>query len=281
MKTTWKKMVVLGSLMVVLVGLLGACQDKNKAGNKGEAKDQWSEIKKKKEVVMGLDDTFVPMGFKNKQGEIVGFDVDLAKAVFKLYGITVKTQPIDWSMKEKELTNGTIDLIWNGYSATPQRRKKVAFSQTYMKNEQILVTPKSSGINQLDKMTGKILGAQNGSSGYDIFVQEEEVLKNKVKDQEAVLYDTFNEGFIDLEAGRIDGLLIDKVYANYYLAKKDQLNDYYLIGNIYQPEDFAVGIRKSDKELQTKLNEGFEQLEKDGSFAKISDKWFGEDVSPK
>ena len=90
--------------------------------NKKATEDNWSTIKEEKKVIVGLDDTFVPMGFRDKDGKLTGFDIDLATAVFKEYGINVEFQPIDWSMKEFELNNGTIDLIWNGYSKPPPRR---------------------------------------------------------------------------------------------------------------------------------------------------------------
>lgn len=85
-------------------------------GKRKSNEDQWTRINEEKRIIIGLDDSFVPMGFQDKSGKIVGFDVDLAKAVFKLYGISVDFQPIDWSMKETELQNQTIDLIWNGYT---------------------------------------------------------------------------------------------------------------------------------------------------------------------
>ena len=96
-------------------------------GQKSE-KDSWPDIQKKKEVVIGFDNTFVPMGFKDENGKNVGFDIDLADAVFKKYDVKVKMQPIDWDMKETELKNGSIDLIWNGYSVTKEREKKVLFT---------------------------------------------------------------------------------------------------------------------------------------------------------
>ena len=95
------------------------------------------------------------MGFRQKNGKLVGYDVDLARAVFKQYGIKADFQPIDWSMKETELKNGTIDLLWNGYSINSSRRKKVAFSRPYLKNEQILVTKKASNILNFAGMKGK------------------------------------------------------------------------------------------------------------------------------
>ena len=123
--------------------------------------DNWATINEEK-IVIGLDDTFVPMGFRDKDGKLTGFDIDLAKAVFEQYGITVDFQPIDWSMKEFELNNGTIDLIWNGYSKTPAREKKVQFTKPYMENDQVLITPKESGITNFGQMNNKRLGAQMG-----------------------------------------------------------------------------------------------------------------------
>lgn len=236
---------------------------------------------RRKKIIIGLDDTFVPMGFRDKEGNLTGFDIDLASAVFKEYGINVVFQPIDWSMKEFELTNGTIDLIWNGYSKTAERARKVQFTKPYMKNEQVLITPKKSKIKSFPQMKGKLLGAQNGSSGYDVFIKQPKVLKDTVKNQEAVLYDSFNEALIDLKSGRIDGLLMDKVYAGYYLKQRHELAEFNMTTGNYQSENFVVGVRKNDNELVKKINEGIAQLEKTGEFQKISTKWFGEDVTPK
>ncbi len=94
---------------------------------KANTQDTWNKIEQKKRVVIGLDDSFVPMGFEKKDGQLTGYDVDLARAVFKQYGIKVNFQTIDWSMNVTELRNGTIDLLWNGYSITPERKKKSGF----------------------------------------------------------------------------------------------------------------------------------------------------------
>ncbi|BDR57191.1 amino acid ABC transporter substrate-binding protein [Xylocopilactobacillus apis] len=237
--------------------------------------DQWSRIKDEKRVIVGLDDTFVPMGFQNKSGQIVGYDVDLARAVFALYGIKVDFQPIDWSMKENELQNQTIDLIWNGYSKTAEREKKVLFSDSYMSNDQVVVSLKKKKINSFKDMKGKIIGIQNGSSGYDRFEQQPHVLKDFVKNQTPVLYDGFSEAFMDLNAGRIDGLLIDRGYASYYLSHESNPDDYSLINGGFKPESFVVGMRKSDHELAQKINQGFKELKKSGKMAEIHKKWFG------
>ena len=91
-----------------------------------------------------------------------GFDIDLAQAVSEKLVFKVQFQPIDWDMKETELQNGTIDAIWNGYSATDERREKVAFSIPYMENQQVLVAKKSQQIHSVEDMKDKTLGAQAG-----------------------------------------------------------------------------------------------------------------------
>lgn len=271
---TFKKMISI-TFMAFAVVLLVACSSSKSSASK----DSWSTYEDKKTITIGFDNTFVPMGFKDKDGKNTGFDIDLANAVFKEYGITVKWQPINWDLKETELKNGKIDLIWNGYSVTDERKEKVLFSDTYMKNEQVLVTKKSSNITSFCDMKDKTLGAQSGSSGYDTFVSNPKVLKDIVKDNDATQYETFTQALIDLKNDRIDALLIDKVYANYYLEKEGILDQYNIIKSEFDGEDFAVGARKSDKTLVKKINTALKDLYKSGKFQEISDKWFGEDVA--
>ncbi|BBM19076.1 glutamine ABC transporter substrate-binding protein [Enterococcus avium] len=268
------KKIVLGMVAVLTLVTLTACGKKEASGD-----DSWKTIEKDKKVTIGLDDTFVPMGFKDEDGKIVGFDVDLAKAVFKEYDIKAEFQPIDWSMKENELENGTIDLIWNGYTVTKSREKKVLFTDPYAQNEQVLVTKKDSNITKAEDMKGKILGAQEGSSGYEAFNNQAKTLKDIVKDNDATLYASFNEAMIDLENGRINGLLIDKVYADYYLKQANKLNDYNIFSVGFKNENFAVGARKGDKELVKKINSAFKKLQENGKYGEISKKWFGEELS--
>ena len=243
--------------------------------------DNWSKYQKQGSITIGFDNTFVPMGFEEKNGQYAGFDIDLAQAVSEKLGIQVNFQPIDWDMKETELQNGTIDAIWNGYSATDERREKVAFTIPYMENQQVLVSKKSQNIQSIKDMNNKVLGAQAGSSGYLNFEAQSDLLKNQVKDQKANQYQSFNEALIDLKNDRIDALLIDRVYANYYLQFEGILNDYNVFSAGFESESFAVGVRPADKTLLATLNQAFVELYKEGKFQEISQKWFGEDVATK
>ena len=241
--------------------------------------DNWDKYQQQKSITVGFDNTFVPMGFEEKDGNYAGFDIELAQYVSKKLGITVHFQPIDWDMKETELQNGTIDAIWNGYSATDERREKVAFTIPYMQNTQILVVKKTSGIHSVEDMTGKVLGAQNGSSGMLDFEEHPEVLKNRVKGGDADQYQSVNEAIIDLKNDRIDALLIDRVYADYYLTTEGIADEYDTIPSGFESESFAVGVRPADKKLLEALNQAFKELYQEGIFQQISQKWFGEDVA--
>ena len=241
--------------------------------------DNWNKYQKQGTITIGFDNTFVPMGFEEKNGQYAGFDIDLAQAVSEKLGFKVQFQPIDWDMKETELQNGTIDAIWNGYSATDERREKVAFTIPYMENQQVLVSKKSQNIQSVSDMTGKVLGAQAGSSGYIDFEAQPELLKNIVKDKKANQYQSFTEALIDLQNDRIDALLIDRVYANYYLETEGILDQYEIFSAGFESESFAVGVRPADKTLLANLNQAFVELYQDGKFQEISQKWFGEDIA--
>ena len=267
-----KLIITLLSFLLILTGCASGGKDKPQ-------KDNWNDFENQKTIVIGFDNTFVPMGFQDKSGKNIGFDIDLANEVFKKYNIKVQWQAINWDLKETELKNGNIDLIWNGYSKTSEREKIVLFSDEYMINEQVIVTKKSKNIVNKDQLKDKVLGAQNGSSGYDSFNNNPEILKSIVKNNDATQYESFNEALIDLENDRIDALLIDRVYANYYLKQQNKLQDYNIINAGFEGNSFAVGARKADTTLVKKVNEAFKELYKEGKFQEISNKWFGEDVA--
>ena len=262
--------------LIVMVLVITGCAS---GGKEKPRKDNWNDFQTDKKVVIGFDNTFVPMGFQDKSGKDVGFDIDLANAVFEKYGIKVQWQAINWDLKETELKNGNIDLIWNGYSKTDERESIIQFTKQYMVNEQVIVVKKSKNIKAISDLKDKVLGAQNGSSGYDTFNSSPEVLKNIVKNNDATQYESFNEALIDLENDRIDALLIDKVYANYYLKQQNKLDDFNILNAGFDSESFAVGARKADITLVKKINEAFYELYREGKFQEISNKWFGEDVA--
>lgn len=223
----------------------------------------------KKTLVIGVDDTFAPMGFRDKSNNLVGFDIDYAKAAAKKMGTTVKFQPIDWSTKEAELSSGRIDLIWNGYTITDERKKKVLFTKPYLKNSQVIVTRADSNISKLDDVAGKVVGLQSQSSAADAL--NSNPIKSKIKT--VTEYKTNDLALTDLKNGRLDAVVIDEVVINYYMSI--QKNSYKVLGDSLAPEEYGVGVKKGNEALLNKLQKALDEMNQDGSAAKISEKWFG------
>lgn len=237
--------------------------------------DTWNKVHQQKTVTIGIDDTFVPMGFRDKKGKLIGYDVEMAKAAFEKMGLKPRFQVIDWSMKETELNTGHIDAIWNGYTMTPERAKHAAFTKPYHEVNQVLLTKANSGINTPQDMHGKQLGVQSGSVGFDDFNQNPKVLKQYLGTK-PVQYDTFDKAINDVKVGRINAVLIDGDYAKYYLAHNHSNEPMKLVKTNFPPDYDAVGLRKQDKTLREKLNKAIGNLHRDGTEARLSKKYFGD-----
>lgn len=256
-------------LLLLLVATLVAGCSNSETTSETPSK---SPAEEKTNYVMGLDDTFAPMGFRDEKGELVGFDVDLATEVSKRLGITIEFQPIDWSMKETELNAGNIDFIWNGYSVTDERKEKVAFSDAYLENSQIIVVLADSEVELKTDLTGKNVAVQAESSALDAINAEPEFVESV---NELVEFSTNNEAFIDLEVGRSDALVVDEVLARFYMKQKGQ-EKYRVLEEDFGDEKYAVGLRKDDAELLEKLNAALKDMKNDGTYDDIYAKWFSE-----
>ena len=269
-KINWRRQIIgNGIVLVVLAVLVGFVWYRTT-----HAQDTWRQMTADKTVVVGLDDTYVPMGFRDKSGKLVGYDVDLARATFKKLGLKVKFQAIDWSMKETELDTGHIDMIWNGYTITPARAKKVAFSVPYHNDSQVLVTMQRDHINTIKDMAGKTLAAQTGSAGLTLFNDKPKVLKNFLGSA-PVQYDTFDKALNDLQVGRVNAVLIDSDYARYYVARESNPAEFKVIKTGYGQDAYGIGFRKGDVTLREKVNGVINEFKKDGTLDKISERYFG------
>lgn len=175
-------------------------------------------IKANGKIIVGLDDSYPPMGFRDDKNEVVGFDIDLAKEVAKRMGVEVEFQPIDWDSKELELNAGKIDCIWNGMTITPERIANMYFTKPYIANQQIIIVPASSGITAKAQLEGKIVGLQKGSSSLEALTSDP--IGEKVK--EIVEYPDNVSAYMDLQAGRIDVFVVDSVVGRYVISQNAQ-----------------------------------------------------------
>ena len=181
---------------------------------KGDASLQY--ILDKGELILGLDETFPPMGYRDANGDIIGFDIDLATEVCSRLGVKLKLQPINWDSKEMELNGKTIDCIWNGMSITDERINGMDLSTPYIANKQIIIVKSDSGISTKADLAGKTVGAQQGSSAVDAISAEPDV---KASFGSLTEYASNDEAFLDLKAGRIDVLVVDEVYGRYMISQ--------------------------------------------------------------
>ncbi|WP_346698572.1 amino acid ABC transporter substrate-binding protein [Catenibacillus scindens] len=226
-------------------------------------------------LIIGVDDTFAPMGFLDENNELVGFDIDLARAAGERLGVEVEFQVINWDMKEQELNQGNVDLIWNGYTITDERREQVNFTDPYLDNEQVVLTMADSGITSLEDLSGKVVAAQINSSAVEALDAHPEISDTFA---DRPVFDTNDMAIMDMEAGRSDAVVADKVLLDYVIARKDDPSQYMILGEGFGSEEYAVGVRKDDTVLLAALNQVLDEMKADGTAAEISEKWFGADI---
>jgi polar amino acid transport system substrate-binding protein len=229
----------------------------------------------KGKFILGLDASFPPMGFVDADtGEIVGFDIDLAKEVCARLGVELVCQPIDWAAKEMELNAHHIDCIWNGMTITSERLENMTISLPYLKNDQVLVTRTADGFKALSDLAGKKLGIQAGSSANDALDAAAEF---KASLSEVVPFDENMTALMDLNQGGVDAVLVDVIVANYYMTVNNY--DFTVLDESLAPEEYGIGFRKGDVALCEKVNETLLAMREDGTLEKISMDWFGTDIT--
>lgn len=178
--------------------------------------DSLQKIKDKGELVLGLDDSFPPMGYRDEDQNIVGFDVDVATKVCEKLGVELKLQPISWNSKEVELDTGNVDCLWNGFTYSESRAKEMALSVPYMTNRQVVVTLDTKGINNLSDLAGKELVVQGGSTAVDALDKHPEVKDTLLNGRGTEVADNVT-ALLDLKASDAAAVLMDEVVARYYI----------------------------------------------------------------
>ena len=231
-------------------------------------------VKEKGKLVLGLDDAFPPMGFRNDDNQIVGYDIDLAKEVAKRLGVQLVPQPIDWNAKEQELNTGKIDCIWNGFTITDERKQAMAFTKPYLRNAQVVVVKKGSGYTTLAHLKGKTVGLQAGSSAAGA-LDAAKAFRASLKD--VVEFKDNLTALMDLEARGVDAVVMDLIVANDNIKRSGK--PYTILQETLAPEVFGVGFRKGDLTLRDAVQGALEAMAKDGTLAKVTTKWFGSDIS--
>jgi polar amino acid transport system substrate-binding protein len=227
-------------------------------------------------LVLGLDDSFPPMGYRNEANEIVGFDIDVAKEVAARMGVELVPTAISWDAKELELSSGNIDCIWNGMSITPAREESMSMTFSYLNNQMVFYAMKDSGIASLEDLAGKKVAVQSGSYA-------EELLNGEANQAltasfaEVLAFDEYLTALMDLEQGGVDAVLIDKVVAEFRIAGMGAENIVPVVA--LEDDNYGIGFRKEDVALRDKVQSILVDMKKDGSLGEISTVWFGSDIT--
>ncbi|MDR2024256.1 MAG: amino acid ABC transporter substrate-binding protein [Hungatella sp.] len=222
---------------------------------------------------VGFDQDFPPMGFVGDNGEYTGFDLELAQEVANRLSRKFVPQPIAWDAKDMELESGNIDCIWNGFTITG-REEGYTWSKPYMENSQVFVVGKDSGIKTLADLSGKIVEVQADSSAEKALQADE-----KLSGTFGTLQTTpdYNTAFMDLEMGAVDAIAMDVIVAGYQIEQRKA--DFIILDEALAAEEYGVGFKKGNDTLRDQVQEQIDAMAADGTLKKISEEWFGKDVT--
>lgn len=224
---------------------------------------------------VGFDQDFPPMGFVGDDGEYTGFDLELAKEVAARLGLEFVPQPIAWDAKDMELSSGTIDCIWNGFTMNG-REDGYTWSEPYMDNSQVFVVAKDSGIQTLADLAGKVVEVQTDSSAEAALKEDAELSATFGTLQTTPDYNT---AFMDLEMGAVDAIAMDVIVAGYQMEQRADGDSYVILEETLASEQYGIGFKKGNEELRDKVQGVLEEMAADGTMEEISNKWFGRDVT--
>lgn len=233
-----------------------------------------AQSSQKRTLNLGFDAEFPPYGYMGDNGEYIGFDIDMAKALCERLNWELKLVPINWDSKDMELESGTIDCIWNGFTING-REEKYTWTDAYMDNSQVFVVRSDSDIVSFSDLNGKVVIVQTESSAQSALEAEENatLLASFSKFEKVGDYNT---AFMELESGAADAIAMDIGVARFQMQGREDM--FRLLDDALVAEKYGIGFLLGNTELRDEVQSELMKMVEDGTFAKISDTWFGYDV---
>ena len=269
MKKRATLLLALAMLATTVLAGCGSKEDKsadNKKEDKKEAKDENDD----ETLIVGFDASFPPYGYKDDDGEYVGFDLELAQEVCDRNDWKLVKQPIDWDAKDMEIDSGTIDCIWNGFTMNG-REDEYTWSDPYIDNKQVIVVATDSGINSFDDLSGKLVETQADSSALAALQGDQKELAGTFGSLTEIA--EYNTAFMDLESGACDAIAMDIGVAYYQINSRKNPDDYKVLDEEISSEQYAVGFKLGNEELRDKVQATLDEMAEDGTVAKIAEKY--------
>ena len=255
-----KRMLLVLLVCSLIAGTLTACGSKKKTGGITT-------------FTVGFDAEFPPYGYKDDNGEYVGFDLSLAEEVCKRNGWELVKQPIDWDSKDMELASGTIDCIWNGFTMNG-RESDYTWTTPYIDNSQVVIVKSGSAISQLSDLAGKVVVVQADSSALAAFTGDDATEENLALAKSfASLQQVgdYNAAFMNLESGSVDAICMDMGVAKYELEARG--SQFRMLSEQVSKEQYGIGFKTGNTELRDTVQDTLYEMLADGTFESIAKDW--------
>jgi len=216
---------------------------------------------------IGTEGAYPPFNFVDEKGKLQGFDIDISNALCEKMKVECVFVKQDWDGMIPALKKRKYDAIVASMSITDERKKAVDFSERYYTNKLQFIAKKDTTLEVDTALKGKVLGAQRATIAGDW-------LEKNRPEAEVKLYDTQENAYLDLAAGRLDAILAD-AFVNFEWLKSDAGKSFEFKGEpVFDGDLIGIPVRKGDKELKAKLDKAIKEIVADGTYAKINAKYF-------
>lgn len=263
MKNFKKLLAVLLAVLVVVFSFAACSSSSNNESTDTSASSDYEAILAKGKLVVGITD-FAPMDYQNDQGEWIGFDADLGKAVAEKMGVDIEFVEIDWDNKFLELSTGSIDCIWNGMTITDEVTQNSSVTKAYAMNQQIVVTKAdlAAKLKTVDDLKDLTFAVENGSAGQDA-AEENELNATGVNAQ--------SDALLEVASGSVDACIIDSTMA---AAMTGEGTDYADLASsvVLVDEQYGISFRK-DSDMAEKMNGYLDEFKADGTMDKLAEQY--------
>lgn len=221
--------------------------------------------------VVGFNSEFPPFGYKDDDGNYTGFDIELAKEVAKRNNWTFVPEPLpSWDTKDTELNSEIVECIWSELTING-RENDYTWSKPYFNNSQVVVVKSDSGINSLNDLKDKTIEVQEGHSVLNNLESDKKAVADSFKS--LVKIKDYNTGFMDLESGACDALIVDMGLAKYLLKEKGASGQYKILDEPLAYEVYGIGFKKGNEELRNQVQDTLDEMYADGTVDKIAQKY--------
>lgn len=265
-----KRFFILIVCFVALFAIAGCSKKSSNEDFQAATDSALDELKARGYFVLGHDGAFPPLTYLDDDGNAIGYDIDLAKEVCRRMGVEFRDLVLVWSERDLYLANGLVDCFWTGFTITEERKNQYSITNPYLKNSQVMVIPKGA---TLRSVAGKTIGFQEASTAEDAFINGD---INFASIKEMVAFPGIYEALDALSAGTIDIVVMDSVVINAIISDG---GDYKIEGLSLADEEYGIAFRKEDESIRNEVQRILNEMQADGTVAKISEKWFGSDVS--